>query len=161
MLSSCEELNIPIITTEQAKNIFGETVNELKSNKSSVYEKTQFSMCIDKVFNKIRKYDTIDKPRKNIILVGIEAHICVLQTVIDLLKYGYNIHLIIDAIGSNRKIDQKYAIKRMENAGAILTTSESMVFQLLRDSNHPKFRKIQRFVKKHIQDIKRLSKSKL
>ena len=89
-------------------------------------------------------------------MTGGEGHICILQTTLDLLKRGYAVHLCVDAIDSQRAEDKEIAMNRLMQSGAVLTTSESVLFQLLGDAKHSKFKDTQGFVKQHIDDIKRI-----
>ena len=117
-------------------------------------------MCNDIIKQALQS--NIYKNRNTIILIGIETHICALQSALDLIKNGYNVYYVVDAGGSMRLIDENFALKRMENNGVILTTAECIIFQLLKDAKHPKFRNIQKHVKKHIKDLGKYSqRSKL
>ena len=159
-LHCCQELSIPTLITEHAKRVFGNTVATLRdtalknTENCRIVEKTQFSMCVDQVRKALRS----EKPfvnRKTIILIGIETHICALQTALDLIDNGYNVYYVVDCGGSLRSKDELYALRRMESVGVILTTSESIVFQLVGDASHPQFKKISKHVKKHINDLKK------
>eukprot|EP01130_Rhizamoeba_saxonica_P016208 TRINITY_DN744_c0_g1_i2.p1 TRINITY_DN744_c0_g1~~TRINITY_DN744_c0_g1_i2.p1 ORF type:complete len:113 (-),score=24.28 TRINITY_DN744_c0_g1_i2:99-437(-) len=89
----------------------------------------------------------------SVVLFGIEAHVCVQQTALDLKERGLNVHVLVDGTSSQRSFDRKYAFKRLENSGVILTTSESVLFELLKDSTHPKFKEISKILKVHrLQD---------
>ena len=83
-----------------------------------------------------------DVPIKSVVLFGIEAHVCVQQTALDLLEQGYDVHLVLDGISSQRAYDRTVAVNRIRQAGGILTTFESLVFELIRDSKDPKFKSI-------------------
>ena len=146
-------------TAEQYPKAFGTTRPELAKEKTMIFEKTKFSMITDEVNNKLKEIGGLTE-RNDIILTGIEGHICVLQTTLDLLKMGYNVHLCVDAIDSQREIDKDIAMKRLNQSGAILTTSESVLFQLLGDAKHSKFKETQKFVKEHIDDIKKIEEDK-
>ena len=88
---------------------------------------------------------------ESVILCGIETHICVLQTALELLAQGIEVHIPIDAVSSVRSFDRTVALKRLEASGAIMTTSETVLFQLMGDSKHPKFRTVSKLVKEHGQ----------
>ena len=85
--------------------------------------------------------------KKNLLVIGIESHICVQQTVLDLLENGFNVYVIADCIGSRFETDKHYAEKRMRQAGAIITTAESVLFELLKSADHPKRKEIQGLIK--------------
>merc|ERR1712146_310754 len=101
--------------------------------------KTQFSMLTPEVVTRL------DSGRGSVILCGIEAHVCIMQTALDLIDSGRDVFVVCDSISSQRSHDRAVAIRRVENAGAILTTSESVVFELMRDSKHPEFKQISSF----------------
>ena len=83
----------------------------------------------------------------NLIICGIETHICIQQTVLDLLQLGYKVFLIVDAIGSRNKLDHEVALKRMIYEGATLATTESMIFELCKTANRKEFRDISKIIK--------------
>merc|ERR1719461_35301 len=117
-------LDIPIIATEQYPKAFGHLREELKKDKVMIFEKTKFSMITDEVDGQLQQM----KERNDIILTGAEGHICILQTTLDLLQKGYSVHLIVDAIDSQRSLDKEIAMQRLSQCGATLTTSESVLF---------------------------------
>merc|ERR1740130_2108240 len=84
---------------------------------------------------------------KNVYIFGVESHVCVLQTTLDLLRRGYNVYLVSDAIASQRENDRAVALQRMERAGAILTTGESALYEILQDAQHPRFKACLKHVK--------------
>lgn len=144
-------LDIPLVVTRQYPKVFGATCNEIQ-HELEMYEdqnlvtdvaKTQFSMLTPEVISRL------DDNRKSVILCGIEAHVCVMQTALDLIENGRDVFIVCDSVSSQRSHDRAVAIRRLENAGAILTTSESVVFDLLRDSKHVKFRQISSMLKEH------------
>ena len=83
---------------------------------------------------------------KAVILCGIEAHVCVQGTCLQLLERGYDVHIPVDAVSSRTQIDRMFAFDRMKTAGAFLTTSESIILGLLGGSDHPKFREVQKLI---------------
>ncbi|KAI8486883.1 Isochorismatase domain-containing protein 1 [Branchiostoma belcheri] len=84
---------------------------------------------------------------RSVVLFGIEAHVCVQQTALDLLARGVEVHVIADATSSRSQMDRVYAFDRLRQAGAVITTSESTLLQLVADKNHPKFKEIQGLIK--------------
>ncbi|XP_071493131.1 isochorismatase domain-containing protein 1-like [Diadema antillarum] len=138
-------LDIPVIVTEQYPSGLGHTVGELELdvNKSVVFSKTKFSMVIPEVVQKLDELPEV----KSIILVGIEAHVCIQQTALDLLAKGFDVHIVADAVSARSMMDRQFAYERLRQFGAIITTSESVLFQLLGDKNHPKFKEVQALVK--------------
>lgn len=88
---------------------------------------------------------------ENIVIYGIESHICVLQSSIELLRMKYNVYVVTDAVGSQRSYDHDIALRRLQSEGVKLTTSESLIYELLGDSKHEKFKAILPIVKELAQ----------
>ena len=82
-------------------------------------------------------------------MVGIEAHVCVQQTVFDLVDLGKEVHIICDAVSSQKSYDREIALRKMENIGVHLTTAEGCAFDLLRDSKHPNFKQVSSLIKEY------------
>lgn len=142
LIKACRILEIPIILTEQIK--LGGTVKEVKEAAGvEPIVKSSFS-CIK--CEPIRKALEEIEPER-IALAGIEAHICILQTALDLLKLGYGVYILLDCMGSRRQLDKEVAIQRMISAGAIPATWESLVYEVLGSAEHEKFREILEIVK--------------
>lgn len=139
VLKGASMLNVPVIASEQYPKGLGSLepeIGRLLTDNSTVIDKTCFSCVDSKHF-----METIEKSgRKQIIVVGMEAHMCVSQTVMDLLEKDYIVFVAMDAICSRRRENYDIAIKRMGDAGAIITDSESVVFEWLRDANHEHFK---------------------
>lgn len=137
MVDAARILQMPIVVTEQYPKGLGHTIPELGLDDVKKYQKTKFSMCVPE----------LDLPSSNkVILVGIEAHACVLQTTLDLLEKGKNVHVVVDAVSSRSLADRKYAFKQMDRAGAVLTTTECVLLMLLQDASHPKFKQVQKLI---------------
>ena len=134
---------IPISSTEQYPKGLGPTVSELADLLSEPKEKVRFSGAECLGWGSIT--NTIDS-RVKIVLTGIEAHICVQQTTLDLLAAGYRVIIPIDAVASRNKLDWKVAIKRMENSGAQITTTESILFEWCEVAGTDEFKQISRLV---------------
>ncbi|KAF1740043.1 hypothetical protein MXB_3209 [Myxobolus squamalis] len=92
------------------------------------------------------------KDKKAIVLFGIETHICIQQTALDLLKSGYDVHVIADAVSSRTSTDRLFALKRMKQCGAFITTHESLLFMLLKDAKNQDFKCIQNLIKNLPED---------
>lgn len=120
-------------------------INETETQRAfPVFPKVDFSMLTQDV----RDYMQSTLPDvKNIVLCGMETHVCVLQTCYDLMNSGYKIHLCVDAISSRSPVDRKVALNQLQKDGAILTTAENVAFQLIGSKNHPHFRAISTLVK--------------
>ena len=144
LIDSCNLLNVRIAITEQNPLKLGMTLESvLENNKYPKFEKMEFSCSKnDRFINYIKKYDF-----KNIIVCGIESHICILQTSIDLLTKGFNIIIPRDAIGSRSDIDNDTAFLRLISSGAVASTTESIICELCKSSNRKEFREISKILK--------------
>uniref|UniRef100_A0A0R3RV00 Isochorismatase domain-containing protein 1 n=1 Tax=Elaeophora elaphi TaxID=1147741 RepID=A0A0R3RV00_9BILA len=141
LIVAAELLDMKVIATEQYPKGLGHTVAELELNKHNipVFEKKRFSMCIPSVMNSLKSIQSV-------ILCGIEAHVCILHTALDLLEKGIAVHVIADAVSSRSQTDRMFGLRQMEVAGAVLTTSECAILGLLRGADHPKFREVQKII---------------
>jgi len=142
LMKAAEALTIPILATEQEK--LGDTVPELKALLTRLpFRKMNFSCCGDSKFmNKLNA-----TKRRTAIVCGIETHICVVQTVLDLLNRHYRVLIVTDATSSHTIIDRETAIDRMENAGATITTTEAIIYELTEKAGTDEFRKILEIIK--------------
>ena len=138
-------LDIPVILNEQYPKGLGPTVSEIKEaiQPYEPLEKLTFSCCKGPAFT-----DKLAAAgRKKIILVGMETHVCVLQTCIGLLKEGYAVHAVSDAICSRTRDNFQTAIEFMRDAGAVITCTETVLFQLLEKAGTEEFRIIAKRIK--------------
>lgn len=145
LIEGLKAIGVRIMVTEQYTKGLGFTIEPLKIlvNEIPTIEKQAFSCCDDELFsNEFSKF-----PAKNVIIAGIETHVCVLQTTIDLLQHGYQPVVIEDCVGSRNPNDKAIAIERMLQEGAIISTYESILFELLRYSGTEEFKKISKLVK--------------
>ncbi|XP_014667419.1 PREDICTED: isochorismatase domain-containing protein 2, mitochondrial-like [Priapulus caudatus] len=142
LLNGAQILNMPVITTEQYPKGLGHTVSELDVSQTILVTKTQFSMAVPEVVEHMKKMPDL----KSIILCGIETHVCIQNTALDLLERGYDVHVVADACSSRSMVDRMFALQRVRDAGAFLTTSESALLGLVCDAAHPKFREVQRLI---------------
>ena len=146
LLKGLQTLGIPMVVTQQYTKGIGMTVPTLSEifGEEFVYnDKITFSCAEDDVI--LKKIEEAGK--KNIIVCGIEAHICVLQTVIDLIAKGYNVVLVENCVGSRKESDRQVGIKRAATEGAILTSYESILFELTRVAGSEVFKIISRLIK--------------
>jgi len=136
---------IPMIVNEQYKKGIGETIASLKelTDEYPHFEKTSFSCC----GNEDGLCAIKDTGKKVVILAGIETHVCVLQTALDLLEEGLQPVLVTDCVNSRKEKDKDIAIKRMIQAGVIPTTYESLLFELTVNAKNPVFKEISKLVK--------------
>eukprot|EP00735_Rhodelphis_limneticus_P008791 TRINITY_DN2277_c0_g1::TRINITY_DN2277_c0_g1_i1::g.6680::m.6680 TRINITY_DN2277_c0_g1::TRINITY_DN2277_c0_g1_i1::g.6680 ORF type:complete len:240 (-),score=67.37,sp/B5X0W9/ISOC1_SALSA/48.62/3e-53,Isochorismatase/PF00857.15/5.8e-25 TRINITY_DN2277_c0_g1_i1:508-1227(-) len=144
LVDGAKALQVPIIATEQYPKALGHIVSEINMEGVAVFEKTLFSMCIPEVCQRLEALPKV----RNVVLFGIEAHVCILQTALDLQEKGYHVMLVLDAVSSQRPLDRETAIKRMLQAGVTPTTIESVLFQLLKDTKHPNFKDISNVAKR-------------
>jgi nicotinamidase-related amidase len=145
LIESAKLLGVPLLITEQYPKGLGPTVPEVR-NAVQTYapiEKITFSCCGEKFFMEAVQ----ETEKKQIILVGMETHVCVLQTCIDLLQNGYFVHVVSDAICSRTKQNYKTAIECMRDAGAVITCTETVLFQLLVKAGTEEFKAISKRIK--------------
>jgi nicotinamidase-related amidase len=137
-------LDLPIIATEQYPKGLGHTVKELNgATDQQRVEKIAFSCCGEADF-----IDSLEQTgTKQVLIVGMESHVCVLQTVFDLLDRGYIVHLVRDAICSRFKGDYDNAISAAAQAGAVITTTETALFQLVKVAGTDGFKTISKLVR--------------
>ncbi len=149
-------LGIPVVATEQYPKGLGPTVPELAARLGeSARPKLAFScgQCGD-VF---RQWEAAGISK--VLLAGIESHVCVQQTALDLLAYGLRVYLAVDAIGARYEIDHRTALRRMESSGATLTTTEAALFEWCRVAGTSEFKQISALVRSEPQ-ISNLNSSK-
>ncbi len=140
----CNKLNIPVISTVHYPKGLGHVaegiVEELADKE--IIDKITFSCCGEENFNeKLKTYN-----RKKIVLSGIETHICILQTALDLIQSGYEVYLVSDATGSRHKDDYITAIERMTVHKVSIITKEMMIFELLYRADTDDFKEIQKYI---------------
>uniref|UniRef100_A0A7E4V2M6 Isochorismatase domain-containing protein 1 n=1 Tax=Panagrellus redivivus TaxID=6233 RepID=A0A7E4V2M6_PANRE len=155
LVDTSKILNLPIVATEQYPKGLGHTVPELGLAELNVptFAKTVFSMVNDDVIGILES-----KSVKDIVLTGIEAHVCVYHTTLDLLEKGYNVHVVVDATSSRSMTDRIFAYKSLKQAGAVLSTSETIILGLLGGSHHPNFREVQKLIMESAPDTGLLGK---
>jgi nicotinamidase-related amidase len=138
-------LSLPVLVTEQYPQGLGRTAPELLEalGAEDVFTKTCFSSCGSEEFSS--RLESL--ARRQVLVCGIETHVCVSQTVHDLLQRGFFVQVAVDAVESRKALDRELALGKMERSGAILTTTESAAFELLEDARNPKFREVQALFK--------------
>ncbi|KXZ45155.1 hypothetical protein GPECTOR_58g604 [Gonium pectorale] len=146
MVRGADVLDIPVLVTEQYPKALGATVSEVASvlpPGSPVFAKTLFSMLTPDVDAWLKSKPDV----KQVLLCGIEAHVCVFQTGLDLLDRGYEVHLLADGVSSSRPHHRAAGVQRLTQAGALISNSEMALFQLCADAKHPRFKEISALVK--------------
>ncbi len=140
LLRLADLMDMPVVLTQQYTKGLGPTVEDLSVNLEGVdpVEKIHFSCCGENSF--VRQMDA--SGRKTVLLTGMEAHVCVLQTSLDLLSAGYNVHVPWDAVCSRDDGNREWALRFMERAGATITSSETAAFQILVKAGTPEFKEI-------------------
>lgn len=146
LIAGFQILHIPILISEQYPQGLGPTLDYLKKQLGEAYKpwiKSTFSCMDNPEFYK----HAASLPFQQWVIVGIEAHVCVLQTVKGLLRAGKEVAVLNDAISSRSIYDFSTAIAEMRDAGARITCAETVLFELLKDSKHPQFKSISDLIK--------------
>ena len=145
LIGGLAALELPLITTQQYTKGLGETVSEIKEviPNFSFIEKRSFS-CFDEpeVLEKLK-----ESAAKNIIICGIESHVCILQTAVDFKAAGFNPVVVMDCVSSRSEANIELAKERFRHEGILMTSYESILFELTRSSAAPGFRAISKLVK--------------
>ena len=143
LINAYQILEENIFVSEQNSLKLGKTIPDLLPKRGfKKIEKMEFSLASKKEFLK----EIENKKITNLIVCGIETHICIQQTVLDFLQKGFEVVLISDAMGSRNSIDHEIALKRMIHKGATLTTTESIIFELCKTANRKEFKEIRKII---------------
>lgn len=152
MTGVAKALSVPIVATQQYTKVFGETIPECFSAPEEllavapIYDKKNFSMLTDEVQERLNGLS-----KDSFIIVGIESHICVQQTCLDLLEQGKDVHVIADGVSSQQPYDRKIALKRLQQAGAFVTTAQSAAFMLMQSADHEAFKTLSKLTIEHMK----------
>ncbi len=143
LILGAQVLGVPVAATEQYPKGLGPTTDELSELLPEIPSKLMFS-CREcgEIFERFR-----DQGIFQLLVVGIEAHVCVQQTVLDLLAEGFRVYTAVDAVSSRFSIDSQTALRRMESAGATLTTTEATLFEWCEVAGTPEFKRISELVR--------------
>lgn len=138
-------LSLPVLVSEQYPKGLGQTAVSIREScpQWNPIQKITFSCARTAEF--VDRLESLD--RNSIVVCGIESHVCVNQTVCDLLVSGYSVHIVTDAIASRKNSDYQTAIEKMKTAGAFLTTTEMCLFELLATAEAPQFKLIQSLIR--------------
>lgn len=145
LITAAKILNIPILWTQQCPESLGPTVPEIAAllSDNKPINKSAFSCCGAEPFNA----ELNDLARRQILLCGIEAHICIYQTAVELLRKGFDVNVIADAISSRTPDNKQIAISRMSADGVNISSVEMALFELLKTAEHPQFKQISKLIK--------------
>lgn len=146
LLKACEELGIPVVVTEQYPEGLGSTVEEIRENfplETKIFDKITFSVLDTK---EIKEYIT-SLNRPNIIIAGMETHICVYQTARDLQGMGYNSYIVRDAVTSRTEDNFQNGLDLMESFGSKITNTETVLYEWLRKAGTEEFKKLSKLIK--------------
>ena len=143
LLTAANILNIPTIITEQYPQGLGKTIANFDTSNATIIEKTAFSAMQQEEF----KSALTQTNKRQIIIGGIETHICVHQTVAELIEAGYEVFVVKDTCASRNKYEFEQGIQAMQQNGAKITCLEIVLFELLRTSRNPHFKPIQALIK--------------
>jgi nicotinamidase-related amidase len=143
LLDAAAALGVPIAATEQYPDKLSPTVPELKERIGSAPDKLCFSACVcGEIFEQWKNVN-----RFRVLLCGIETHVCILQTALDLTAAGFETYVAVDATGARYAVDYETALRRMESAGVILNTTETAMFEWCKTAEAPEFKKISALAK--------------
>ena len=138
LLKLATRMNVPVLASEQYPKGLGSTVQKLNAyfDKEDCIEKLHFSCMQEPNYvHRLREYN-----KNQLVLFGIEAHVCVLQTALEMKNAGFEVYVVVDAVTSRNESDLKYGLKRMKQEGICLVTAEMVFFEWLRQSGGPDFK---------------------
>jgi nicotinamidase-related amidase len=149
LVEAARLLGVPVQATEQYPKGLGPTVAALRPHLPERPDKVGFSSCaVPSVVETLRRGG-----RTKVLLAGIETHVCVLHTALDLLALDFRVYVAADAIGSRYALDHELGLRRMERAGAVLVTAETAVFEWAGGADHPQFKAVSRLVQERMQTL--------
>ena len=140
-------LKLPVLATTQYEKGLGQTVPEIASllPEKTVHDKQEFSCFANEGF--CSALQTLPQQRKTLLLCGMETHICVLQTALGALAQDYVVHVAADAVGSRSELNWNIGLDRMRAAGAVISSTETIVYELLRGSGGSAFKELLPYLK--------------
>jgi nicotinamidase-related amidase len=149
LIDGARVLGMPVQATEQYPKGLGPTVAELAKRVPQRPDKVAFSCCA--IPEVVHGLQTAARPK--VVLAGIETHVCVQQTALDLLALGFRVYIPADAVASRYAVDHDRALHRLEQAGAIITSSEAAVFEWVGGAGSPQFKEISRLVQDRMKAL--------
>jgi nicotinamidase-related amidase len=149
LIDGARLLHMPVQATEQYPRGLGPTVPDLAQRLPDRPDKVAFSCCA--IPGVVEGFRTQARPK--VVLAGIETHVCVQQTALDLLAQDFHVYIPVDAVASRSPVDHEVALRRLEKAGAILTTTETCVFEWVGGAGHPAFKEVSRLVQERMKQL--------
>lgn len=155
LIQAAKALNVPVWATEQYPKGLGPTVPELAELVPERPSKTSFSCChVPELIEQLH-----GRRIRHVTLAGIEAHVCIAQTALELMQLGFLVQVPADAVASRGKMDWDFALRRLERAGAVISTTEAVLFEWVGGADHPGFKAISTLVKEFAPPSKRKKKT--
>ena len=146
LVQGAQALGLPTFATEQYPSGLGPTVPELAALIRDRPDKTTFQCCaVPQLLEQLH-----GRHVRHVTLAGIEAHVCVAQTALELMRLGFRVQVPADAVASRQTLDWEFALRRLEHAGAVVSTTESVLFEWVEGSDHPQFRLISNLIKNFV-----------
>lgn len=151
LTSVAKVLGIPVLATQQYTKVFGETLDDCfadpkEKEQIPIFDKKLFSMCTEDTNKVLDEWN-----KETYIITGIETHVCVQQTCLDLLERGADVHVIADGVSSQQSYDRLIALDRLRDAGCFITTAQSAAFMLCQSANHPNFKQVSKLTVEHMK----------
>jgi nicotinamidase-related amidase len=146
LMTAARELSLPVTMSEQYPKGLGPTVPELQSNGAKVFEKLSFSCWRDQPFRR-HFIELHEGGRPLVIVAGIEAHVCVLQTAADMAHAGFGVYVVVDAVSSRAPESVNLAMQRLAHDGVEVVNTEMVIFELLAKAGTPQFKALSALIK--------------
>lgn len=143
LLKTAQQLQIPVIVTEQYPKGLGPTANEIKENLDEYEYLEKISFTAGAALKEL----LVNSDRKTLIIAGSETHVCVFQTVRDMIAEGYNVHLVKDAVCSRFDINYNNGLELMRDLGAVISNTETVIFDLFKAAGSPEFKAVSAMIK--------------
>ncbi|MBN1795262.1 MAG: hydrolase [Sedimentisphaerales bacterium] len=145
LIKAAKILDIPILWCQQVPDALGPTIEQIAEliDSEKPINKASFSCCCDEQFNSRLK----QAGKQQIILCGIEAHVCIYQTAVELKQAGFEVAVIADAVSSRTAQNKQIALEKMRSSGIDISSTEMMLLELLKTAEHPQFREIAKLIR--------------
>ena len=151
LTSVAKALEVPVLVTQQYTKVFGPTLDDCFADPKDkeqvpILDKKLFSMCTEDTTKILDEWK-----KESYIITGIETHVCVQQTCLDLLEKGADVHVIADGVSSQQSYDRLMALERLRDAGCFITTAQSAAFMLCQSADHPNFKQVSKLTVEHMK----------